>query len=189
MEKVSGELKDKILETDKKIFSFLYGIAQENILLRRFALIFGKGAHYIFFVIYGLIGLFLVVRTDMRVVPYAVIPMAVLMLNTALRKVFKCERPFVNDDNIENMIGHKESYSFPSNHAASAMVIAMAVSFIEIKALAVMIPLAVMTGVSRVMSGVHYPKDVAAGWLIGATLGTVGFTAAKLYLYSSSLYT
>ena len=194
MEKV----KEKLLEIDKKVFFHLYYMAQRKSRLKGLMMILGKGAHYIFFAIYVLVGVFVLlewkpdavfdvsavilmlgIKWDFRIVPYIVIPMFVLILNTKLRKVFRCERPFNEDENIENMIGHKESYSFPSNHAASAMVIATAVGFIEIKALVVLIPLAVMTGLSRVMTGVHYPKDVLVGWGIGALIGTIGFTAAK----------
>lgn len=70
-----------------------------------------------------------------------------------------------------------DRFSFPSGHAAAAMSVAIgyAASF---PALAV--PLyagAMVVGASRVMLGVHYPGDVAAGQVIAlitaATLGTL----------------
>ncbi|GAA3175071.1 phosphatase PAP2 family protein [Nonomuraea roseoviolacea] len=63
-----------------------------------------------------------------------------------------------------------DDWSFPSNHsviaagAAGALVLAW-------RALAwVVLPLAAVMAFSRVFVGVHYPHDVAAGYLIGVTL-------------------
>lgn len=64
------------------------------------------------------------------------------------------------------------SASFPSGHAASAAAFATAVSVTAPAVVAV--PVGVLaTGVaySRVHTGVHYPGDVAAGVLFGASVG------------------
>ena len=62
-----------------------------------------------------------------------------------------------------------QGYSFPSVHSANATTLfcSMAVSKRKrwLKVLAVVLPL--LTGVSRVVVGAHYPTDVLAGWLLG----------------------
>jgi membrane-associated phospholipid phosphatase len=65
------------------------------------------------------------------------------------------------------------SASFPSGHAASAAAFATAVT-LEAPVLAPpIIVLAGAVGLSRVVTGVHYPSDVLAGFAIGAGAGTV----------------
>jgi len=61
--------------------------------------------------------------------------------------------------------------SFPSGHAASAAAFATGVA-LEIPALAAPVGgLAAAVGASRVITGVHYPSDVAAGFALGTAAG------------------
>jgi undecaprenyl-diphosphatase len=65
------------------------------------------------------------------------------------------------------------SASFPSGHSASAAAFATAVT-LEAPVLAPpVIVLAGAVGLSRVVTGVHYPSDVLAGFAIGAGAGAV----------------
>ena len=57
--------------------------------------------------------------------------------------------------------------SFPSGHAAAAAAFATGVG-LEMPALAVPVGApAVAVGVARVVNGVHYPSDIAGGWVFG----------------------
>lgn len=63
--------------------------------------------------------------------------------------------------------------SFPSGHAASAAAFATGVA-LEVPALAVPVGLlAAAVGASRVVTGMHYPSDVLAGFATGVAAGTV----------------
>ncbi|MCF6471984.1 phosphatase PAP2 family protein [Nonomuraea sp. MG754425] len=63
-----------------------------------------------------------------------------------------------------------DDWSFPSNHSAIAAGAAAAL-VLAWRALAwAVFPLAAVMAFSRVFVGVHYPHDVAAGFLLGAVL-------------------
>ncbi|HEX4684211.1 MAG TPA: phosphatase PAP2 family protein [Gemmatimonadaceae bacterium] len=64
------------------------------------------------------------------------------------------------------LIQEPDRFSFPSGHAAAAMSIAFAYSVAFPSLATVLIPLAVLVGMSRVVLGVHYPGDVLTGQLI-----------------------
>lgn len=81
------------------------------------------------------------------------------------------------------------SGSFPSGHstlsAACYLTIAMLVASLETrrrtKALAYGLAGAILIGVgfSRVYLGVHFPSDVLAGWVLGATWALVGWVVLR----------
>ncbi|MER7545713.1 phosphatase PAP2 family protein [Spirillospora sp. NPDC127506] len=64
-------------------------------------------------------------------------------------------------------------WSFPSNHATIAAASAAAI-VVAWRAMApVVLPLAALMAFSRVFVGVHYPHDVAAGFLVGVVVAPV----------------
>lgn len=68
----------------------------------------------------------------------------------------------------------KTSRSFPSNHSANTAAFAMtAWAICGLQAGLPLAVLAFLVGWSRVYVGVHFPLDVAAGWLIGALIAWV----------------
>ncbi|RKS73523.1 undecaprenyl-diphosphatase [Actinomadura pelletieri DSM 43383] len=71
-------------------------------------------------------------------------------------------------------------WSFPSNHATIAAASA-AVIVVAWRALApVVLPLAALMAFSRVFVGVHYPHDVAAGFLVGVVVAPVVVLVAAM---------
>lgn len=67
--------------------------------------------------------------------------------------------------------GRPHSTSFPSGHAASAAAFATGTA-LELPVLAVPVgALAAAVGASRVVTGLHYPSDVVAGFAVGVGSG------------------
>ena len=61
--------------------------------------------------------------------------------------------------------------SFPSGHAAAAAAFTTGVG-LEMPALAAPVgALAAATGMARVVNGVHFPSDIAAGFAVGVGVG------------------
>ena len=86
---------------------------------------------------------------------------------TIFRYIIDEKRPYVVYDFSPLIVKEKEGQSMPSRHVFSAFVIAMSALY--------MMLLAVIMAFERVICGVHFPKDVIAGAVIGIVSGIVGF--------------
>ncbi len=81
---------------------------------------------------------------------------------------------FTNVENVEPLepieIGKSDSYSFPSNHASSSLIISYFILYINIYFGLFMLFLAVVTSFSRVARGYHYPFDILCSLVLSTTL-------------------
>jgi undecaprenyl-diphosphatase len=64
------------------------------------------------------------------------------------------------------LVQEPDRFSFPSGHSAAAMSVAFVYAVAFPTLAIVLIPLALLIGMSRVCLGVHYPGDVLIGQLI-----------------------
>jgi membrane-associated phospholipid phosphatase len=72
-------------------------------------------------------------------------------------------------------------YSFPSNHAAIAGALAVAVLLVHRGLGAVAVAAALAMGASRVYIGSHYPHDVAVGLIVGGLVAAItGYVAMRV---------
>jgi undecaprenyl-diphosphatase len=109
---------------------------------------------------------------------YPAVRMAIVgVVGVALYKYLKSrlvrERPYISLAGITAGTRALDRYSFPSGHtlhAVSFTTLAVT-SFPELAWL--LVPLAGLIAASRVVLGLHYPTDVAAGAIIGAALAVL----------------
>lgn len=85
----------------------------------------------------------------------------------AMKRAFPRQRPQLED--LPALAPTPSPMSFPSSHTAAAVVAVYAFGD-ELMPKAVLWPLALVTGFSRLYLGVHFPSDVAAGAAIGRIL-------------------
>ncbi|KHD86491.1 undecaprenyl-diphosphatase [Heyndrickxia ginsengihumi] len=88
-----------------------------------------------------------------------------LLLNVLIGSLYYEPRPFVTY-HIHILLPHAKDDSFPSDHATGTFAIAFALWLRNRKLGSVMIGCAILTGISRVYVGHHYPMDVAASIVI-----------------------
>ena len=68
-----------------------------------------------------------------------------------------------------------DAFSFPSGHTLPAVAFSMVACGHYPALAAILIPFALLTAVSRVVLGLHYPSDVLAGAVLGALIAGASF--------------
>jgi undecaprenyl-diphosphatase len=91
-----------------------------------------------------------------------------LIKNRAVR-----ERPYITHCAIECASAPLDRYSFPSGHTMHAVCFTLKTTSYFAEWTSVLIALTLLIALSRVVLGLHYPTDVAAGAVLGGSLGTV----------------
>lgn len=103
------------------------------------------------------------------------VPLFVLIFVTVLRYIVNAKRPYEVYDYTPAVNKNTKGRSFPSRHTASAFIIAMAFMYIDVKLGVVMLVLATVIALTRVLSGVHFVRDVIGGALISIITGILCF--------------
>lgn len=81
------------------------------------------------------------------------------------------ERPFINFPAIHCTVPPLDRYSFPSGHTLHAVCFNVLI-YASLPVLGLLlVPFTLSVMASRVVLGLHYPTDVAAGAVIGVVLG------------------
>ncbi len=102
------------------------------------------------------------------------VPGVTFIAGTALRKRLNRPRPYETPGYVSLVYKTTRGQAFPSRHALSAAVIAMAwMSFSRPVGL-VLVVLTLALCATRVLVGVHAPRDVVCGALIGFAAGAIG---------------
>ncbi|MFE3327688.1 phosphatase PAP2 family protein [Streptomyces sp. NPDC059176] len=100
------------------------------------------------------------------------------LASVGVKRVVRRPRPLLED--AAPLVGVASRHSFPSSHATSAAAAAVVFGALRPAGRRLVPPLAAAMCASRLIVGVHYPTDVAAGALLGgltAGLGTAWMRA------------
>jgi undecaprenyl-diphosphatase len=94
-------------------------------------------------------------------------------VNAVIKPLAGRERPCFMLEHMRLLIPQPHSHSFPSSHAANTAAMAALFSIRYPKYSVFFILTAGLIGISRIIVGVHYPSDVAAGALLGYSFAAV----------------
>ncbi len=103
------------------------------------------------------------------------VPALVFLAGTALRAGLDRPRPYEVYDTPALLPKDRAGQSFPSRHLFSAAVIAACGFWCWPPLGWVLAAAAALLAPARVLAGVHFVRDVAAGAALGAVLGWLGF--------------
>lgn len=103
-----------------------------------------------------------------------------VLLNNAIKDIFKMKRP-IGEEGIRTLREQTATgYSFPSGHTqgASSFYGAMAIYLKKRVMYIIVTVMIILIGFSRLYLGVHYPKDVIVGGILGVLTSLICY---KLY--------
>lgn len=92
-----------------------------------------------------------------------------LSLYFVLKNSIRRARPQASLNNYQAFIKPSDTFSFPSGHTAAGFVFACLMVQLNPVLGWIVFPWACAVGASRVLLGVHFPSDIAAGAVLGAS--------------------
>ena len=170
--------RDVWVERDLHWAQWLHGVARYQTPVKALVIISKLGDGLFWYVLIA--GLALLCGTNGRDVAAQMSLTALLNLPLYfwLKHSIGRPRPFVACPDIRACVRALDKFSFPSGHTLHAVAFAVVFSWHFPLVGAALVPLVLLIALSRVALGLHYPSDVAAGALIGAS---VGLGVALLY--------
>ena len=93
-----------------------------------------------------------------------------LLIYSQLKNRLVRQRPIISFPDIHAHTAPLDKYSFPSGHTMNAVNFAVLFSWAYPPLMWIVVPFAILVGLSRVILGMHYPTDVTVGAALGFTL-------------------
>lgn len=118
----------------------------------------------------------MVVETDSTLLTAKLIltPFTSFVLVSVIRKCIDARRPYEKYDIKPLFIKETKGESMPSRHVFSITIIAMCWLYVSVPAGIIMLVLVALMAASRVLAGVHFVRDVSAGFVVGILCGIIG---------------
>lgn len=89
------------------------------------------------------------------------------ILSVLLKLFFQDGRPLEVLGGVQTLF-LESGYAFPSSHSAFFMALAFSIFFLHKKIGYVFMFFAILIGLARIVSGVHFPVDILGGFVLGA---------------------
>lgn len=96
--------------------------------------------------------------------------LARFVITEIIRFFWQRARPFI-ENQVNLLLFHDTTGSFPSGHAAFYFALSTIVYFYNKKAGAFFLIASFLIGISRIFTGVHWPSDILVGAIIGIFSG------------------
>lgn len=127
------------------------------------------------YITYPLVLAFLVITQDARFWRVLVIPAISFVLVSLIRYYINAPRPYEVSNSVPIIKKDTKGKSFPSRHVFSVFVIASTLYYISNPLGLFLMVAGIGLAIIRVVGGVHFPRDVIIGAIIGILAGVLGF--------------
>lgn len=159
---------------DYLLFTYINNFARKCLYVDAWGVFFAD--YLVYFLLVGAALIYFLVKKKEKLRYLFVIGSSVilsrLVITELIRLIWHRSRPFV-DYQVNQVIEHSASGSFPSGHIAFLFALAMAVYFFNKKWGLVFFILSLVVGLARIFVGIHYPLDILGGIVIGIVSAVV----------------
>ena len=164
---------DNLRLLDRRGFFYLVDLGNHSVFWHNFFFFFAR--YGIVLIVLSLI--YLVLRHRINAIFSATLSMILSnIISFVIFLLWQRPRPFVTYADINPIVSQVTINSFPSAHTYMSFAIAITIILYGHKKLGpALLLIAILTAISRVGSGVHYPSDVIAGTLIGIFSGVLTY--------------
>lgn len=157
------------MNLDFSLFKIIHSLSGQSICLDSLSIFFAK--YLIWFLLAGIF-LFLIFTKDKRkkkeIIIFSALSLALFyLLDFLMGKIYFRPRPFIffNFQPLVEVL--PQDSSFPSAHTALAFIIAFSVYLIDKRLGIIYFFLALIIGLARIFTGVHWPSDILGGAVLG----------------------
>jgi undecaprenyl-diphosphatase len=106
-----------------------------------------------------------------------------LLIYKAIKLRAVRERPYITHSSVISCASVPlDQYSFPSGHTLHAVSFSLVLAHYFPEWAALLLAFTVLVALSRVVLGLHYPSDVAAGAVLGGAVGFGSLSIAELLI-------
>ena len=99
------------------------------------------------------------------------IPLGIaILISESISAIYVRQRPFVADSGVHLLVPHSADGGMPSHHMVFMAALVATVWYYDRKAATLFAFLTLLTGLARVVAGIHYPSDILVGMIIGVVV-------------------
>jgi len=111
----------------------------------------------------------LVVNLSAKGMVIFAIPIGIaIVVSESISAIYVRQRPFVAVPQVKLLVPHSADGGMPSHHIVFMVALITTVFFYEKRLATLLALLTLITGVARVVAGIHYPSDIVVGAVLGA---------------------
>ena len=164
-------MREYISAVDLRSYKLINQLQERAVALRFFSLLSRTGDGHLYALAIAMLYLF-GDRFEERILAVAVLAFALeLPAFFVLKNSIRRDRPCDVLSTSRKAVQPSDKFSMPSGHTSAAFVVATLVFIFAEPMAEIAFVWASLVGMSRIVLGVHYPSDVAAGALLGIVCG------------------